>query len=1084
MTDWEQMGGIYMVTYDSICLTGAIEPELMTMYQARSFAKLSVPHCSRVFERKRLFLQMDAMLEHPVAWISGAAGAGKTALVLSYFQAKAITPLWFRIDAGDSDLASFFYYLALLAEQDAPAKGLLPRLTPEYEHGIAVFARNFIRDFYSRLPENTVLVFDNFQDIGGNHPLEPLLPILLGEIPSTIRIVIISRSSPAENLTRMLTTGDMQWLDGQPLEFTEDEIGGLIRLRNIEQLFDHNKIAALHHTTRGWAAGLILMLEQSADKALPLTTTEYTHYKIFHYFASEIFQHTSETVKAFLLKTAVLQQIDIPVAKQLTANSQAKAILLDMAQRNYFTFHCSGAIDSFHYHPLFREFLLAQAEQLFGRDKLNACRVQAAEILLRENNIDHAAELFRQARQWRRLCAVIENNAHTMIEKGLHNTLRHWIVSLPEPMQTRNHWLCYWRGITETSKTPRAAIAYFQQAYQSSKQERDALAQIASWCAAVNAYASAWSEVKTLDHWIEDLDSIVLLAREQGDPVIQAQVDYAVFLALMWRQPGHEKMPEYREKVWNIVMLGKDFETRVQAAGQLLFHLTWWCGEFEKAKMLVQTVQPLMNQQQTSPLVKITWHTMLGNYYATVFKQEECLGNIRKGVELSDKTGIYLWKSCLYDQLCYLNLHHGKTEQSTRYIERANETKALGGEFHDAMYHVLRAWYEIHTGDIHAAGENIGQAKKLASMVGAVMLEKIVDVCYASYLLKRGDHHQARELTRSIRQDPSTAHSNMLIFLSRIVDAEDCLINNNQKACVAALADLFGGARIYSAFWWRDQDFSKFCSLALQNGIEKDYVKEMIARHRLLPEPGYETDLWPYPVKIYTLGGFRLVVNNKEVVFNKKAPKKPLELIKALVAFGSQNVSDALIMEALWPGADGDAACNSLRTTVKRARQLLKEKQAILYSDGKLGLNPDYCWVDASCFDRICRHMHDDSTQLEKAYELYAGKFLANHSDQWLLSMRDRLHHQFVRATCLLAEGYEVADQCQQAIDIYLRALSIDELPEAFYQGLMRCYEKTGQVDQIETTYSQLCQLFDAKLHSRPSSETMKLYDMFIKESL
>ena len=1023
------------------------------------------------------------MLEHPVAWVSGAAGAGKTALVLSYFQSKAITPLWFRVDTGDSDLASFFYYLALLAEQDIAVKGLLPRLTPEYEHGITVFARNFIRDFYSRLPENTVLVFDNFQDIGSNHPLEPLLPILLGEIPSAIRVLIISRSLPPENLTRMLTTGDVQWLDGQLLEFTEDEIGGLIKLRNAEQFFDHNKIAALHHNTRGWAAGLILMLEQSVDKELPLSATEYSNQKIFHYFASEIFQHTSDAIKAFLLKTAVLQQIDIHIAEQLTGNSQTKAILLDMAQRNYFTFNSSGVIDSFHYHPLFREFLLAQAEQLIGRDKLNECRVQAAEILLRENNIDHAAELFRQAQYWRQLCAVIVNNAKTMIEKGLHNTLRHWIVSLPESMQTQNHWLCYWRGITETSKNPTAAIPYFQKAYQSSKQEKDALAQIVSWCATINAYASAWSEVKTLDNWIKDLDSIVLLAQERGDPVIQAQVDYAVFLALMWRQPGHKKMPEYKEKVWNIVMRSNNIETRVQAAGQLLYYLTWWCGEFEKAEMLVQTVQPIMNQQQTSPLVKITWHTMLGNYYATVFKQEECLENIRMGVELSDKTGIYLWKSCLYDQVCYLNLHHGKTEQSTRYIEQVNETKALGGEFHDAMYHVLRAWYEMHSGDIHATGENIMQAKTLAGMIGAVMLEKIIDVCYASYLLKKGDHRLALELTRSIRQDLSTANSNMLFFLSRIVEAEYYLIKNNQKACVEVLADAFGVARIYSAFWWRDQDFSKFCSLALQNGIENNYVKEMIARHRLLPVAGYETDQWPYAVKIYTLGGFRLVINNEEVVFNKKAPKKPLELIKALVAFGSQNVSDTLLMEALWPDVDGDAACNSLRTTVKRARQLLKEKQAILYSDGKLDLNPDYCWVDSCSFERMCQHTHNNSEQLKQACELYAGKFLANNSDHWMLPMRDRLHHQFVRATCLLAEGYEAVNQCQKAIDIYLVALSLDELTEAFYQGLMRCYEKVGQVDQIEKAYKQLCQVLDARLHTRPSSQTRKLYNTFVKDA-
>jgi len=1047
------------------------------MKQARSFAKLSVPHCGLILERKRLLKKIDLMLEHPVTWISGPAGAGKTTLVLSYLQSKAMTPLWFRVDESDSDLASFFYYLGLLAERDVAVKDLLPRLTPEYEHGISVFVRNFIRDFYSRLPENTVLVFDNFQDVGNNNPLESLLPIILEEIPSTIRVLIVSRSSPPNNLARMLTTGDVQWLDGQQLEFTEDEIASLIQLRNIGQLFNHKIIAALHHNTRGWAAALILMLEQSIEKELPLSTTEYSNHKIFHYFASEVLRHTSDIVKAFLLKTAVLQQIDINVAEHLTGNSKSKAILQDMAQRNYFTLNSSGAIESYQYHPLFREFLLSQAEQHIGQEGLIKNRVRAAEILLRYDNIDHAAELFIQARQWEKLLTVIVNNAQAMIEKGLHSTVRHWIVSLPEQMQTQNHWVCYWRGIIETSKTPSKAINYFHLAYELSKQQGDALAKILSWCSAINAYACAWGEVKTLDKWIEDLDSIVCLSQKLGDPVIQEKVDYAVFLALMWRQPENKKMAEYKEKVWDIVIHRNNISNRIQVAGQLLYYLTWWCGEFEKAEILVQTMQPIMDQQQTSPLLKITWHTMLGNYYATIFKKEECLENIRLGIELSDKTGIYLWKSCLYDQACYLNLHYGKTEQSARYIEQVNETKTLGGEFHDAMYHVLRAWYEMHNGDINSAGENIAQAKTIANMIGAVMLEKIVDVCYASYLLKQGDYRLALELTQSIRKKPSKTNSNTLVFLSRVVEAEYYLIKKDQKACIAVLADLFGITRIYSAFWWSDQNFSKFCSLALQNGIEIEYVREMIARHRLIPAAGYETDQWPYPIKIYTLGGFRLLINNEELVFNGKVPKKPLELIKALISFGGQNVSDTTLMEALWPDAEGDAAYNSLRTTVKRVRILLNEKQAVISSDGKLSLNSDYCWVDCYSFERMYLHIDNDIGQLKKAFELYAGYFMENNNDYWVLSMRDRLHQQFIRTTCLLAEGYEGIMQYQMAIDIYLRALRLDDLAEVFYQGLMRCYDKVGQVDQIKKLYGHLRQLLDIRLNTEPSTETRTLYE-------
>lgn len=254
----------------------------------------------------------------------------------------------------------------------------------------------------------------------------------------------------------------------------------------------------------------------------------------------------------------------------------------------------------------------------------------------------------------------------------------------------------------------------------------------------------------------------------------------------------------------------------------------------------------------------------------------------------------------------------------------------------------------------------------------------------------------------------------------------------------------------------------------------------MISRHSLLPTTGYETEQWPYPIKIYTLGGFRLFINDEQMEFSSKAPKKPLELIKALIAFGSQNVVDTQITEALWPDSEGDAAYDSLRTTVKRLRKLLDEKQAIIFIDGKLSLNPDYCWVDSCCFERISQQKESDNKHLEKMLGLYTGHFMANESEHWIISMRDRIHRQFVRTTCLLAEGYEDLKQWQMAIDVYLRSLSMDELTEVFYQGLMRCYHQVGQTDQIEKIYQQLDRLHDAKLSTKPSSETQKLYNRLI----
>ena len=58
---------------------------------------------------------LDAGSRRPVTWVEGPAGAGKTSLVSSYLDARGLPCLWYRLDAGDADVATFFYYLGLAA---------------------------------------------------------------------------------------------------------------------------------------------------------------------------------------------------------------------------------------------------------------------------------------------------------------------------------------------------------------------------------------------------------------------------------------------------------------------------------------------------------------------------------------------------------------------------------------------------------------------------------------------------------------------------------------------------------------------------------------------------------------------------------------------------------------------------------------------------------------------------------------------------------------------------------------------------------------------------------------------------------
>jgi two-component SAPR family response regulator len=211
-------------------------------------------------------------------------------------------------------------------------------------------------------------------------------------------------------------------------------------------------------------------------------------------------------------------------------------------------------------------------------------------------------------------------------------------------------------------------------------------------------------------------------------------------------------------------------------------------------------------------------------------------------------------------------------------------------------------------------------------------------------------------------------------------------------------------------------------------------------------------------------------------------PRKPLALLKVLIAHGGKAVPEYRLVDILWPGEDADRAIKALDINVVRLRGLLGHADAITAGDELVSLNSKVCWVDVWTFESHVRSVRSisDSREvdggLEQALELYRGEFLPGEPEAgWVVKQRERLREQFLSLIQLAGERFESACQWENAVACYQRGLETDQLAEGFYQGLMRCYRALGRTAEAMSTFRRLRQILSVVLGMSPSAASQAL---------
>jgi DNA-binding SARP family transcriptional activator len=417
---------------------------------------------------------------------------------------------------------------------------------------------------------------------------------------------------------------------------------------------------------------------------------------------------------------------------------------------------------------------------------------------------------------------------------------------------------------------------------------------------------------------------------------------------------------------------------------------------------------------------------------------------MREGLEIAHATGVHTWTFQLLVYGYGGALGSGNLAQAPALAKELAARTADAGRFNLCLYHLFEAWEAMLRKDLMLALQKGKAALRMAIEVGCPLFEVLCRLALAEILAECGDERKCIAHLQTLRDIVRAIDNRHLEFTCLIGLAQIALAHGRQRTGLTALRRglQLGREYGYSHFlWWRPATVARVLAQALEAGIEPDYARSLIKRRGLVPEqPPLGVDGWPWTYRVQTFGGFRLLRHDEPLGAGNgggKAQKRPLELLKLLVAYGGEQVSESKVTDALWPRIDGDSAHRSFTSTLHRLRKLLGEDRAVTLHEGRLSLDRRYFWLDTWAFEQLAADLEAtaDPAQIEKLVDrvlsLYRGSFMADDADAaWMIQTRERLRGRFSRLLARVCSVWQERGENARARALYEKCLEIDPLAE------------------------------------------------------
>jgi len=381
--------------------------------------------------RPALERRLDEAFARRLTTLTADAGFGKSTLLAAW--TEDVECIWYAAGGNDAALPSLTQGIADAIRSSLPGLIEIPPAPSGSAEGdellhAETFAGLLCSALEGQLTYDVVLVLDDVHQLPVGSGALRFVESLCRQAPSTLHLVLASRTPPPFPVGRLRAAGQLLELSAADLVFTTEEIEQLVdgTLRD----GDARLAAALYEFTAGWPA--LVRLATEALRPVPagarhaaLEQFRRNPSVLWDYLAEQVFAQEGTSVKELLRVAALLDRFTPELCDALGV-PEAAAAIHDLVRRGLFLERHG---DSFSLHTLVREF--AHRTWPWTVEEALALRARAAQWLESHGQIEDALATLAAAANHSELARLLAQHGERLLARAG--------ARMPAPRSRRRH---------------------------------------------------------------------------------------------------------------------------------------------------------------------------------------------------------------------------------------------------------------------------------------------------------------------------------------------------------------------------------------------------------------------------------------------------------------------------------------------------------------------------------------------------------------------------------------------------------------------------------------------------------------------